>query len=260
MSSRVNEKGRWTKKQAAGGALSFTQVIKQGAGQRRATLEAHRPELAAVAVQLAQDQVSIALRLLAVQVSKPYLCHAAASGHPSSSSDGGQAGTVTHYDWGGSTGALAKAMAAELQTMKLQHAHDPDPDLEHEHKHEHGGGCEERSGHDPDHGRHGRQPAASLSSRSFDLVPADPAVEIGDHALPPRTADLRRLDLITGVANLENPLDVPGFFAQCIQTLRPGGVLVLIQPLGLAPAAIAVAGAGRVLGLLETVQLQYWDM
>eukprot|EP00729_Bicosta_minor_P024714 gene24714-4933_t len=220
MSARVDEKGRWTKKQAGGGALSFTQVIKQGAGQRRATLKAHGGELAAVAVQLAEDPVSVALRELAANIAWPFICPAN-SGQPNPATS---PTTVRHVDWGGSTGALSRLLATRCSN---------------------------------DHDARTLQ----LESKSYDLVPADAAVEPGDHALPPRAADCGKLDVITGVANLENPLDVPGFFAQCIQTLRPGtGVLILVQPLGLAPAAIAVAGAGRVLGMLETMQLRYWDM
>jgi hypothetical protein len=50
----------------------------------------------------------------------------------------------------------------------------------------------------------------------------------------PTVIKLASLSLITAVANLENPLDVPGFFAQLCMTLATNGIVVLIQPMGLA--------------------------
>ena len=54
--------------------------------------------------------------------------------------------------------------------------------------------------------------AIGLTTRSFDLVPAVDGVEFGDQSVPAPAIAPGSVDLVTGVANLENPLDLPGAY------------------------------------------------
>lgn len=98
-------------------------------------------------------------------------------------SSGRRPGPLLHVDWGASTGALAELLAASL-------------------------------GHTGEH---------TLTTRSFDLVPAGSGVEFGDHCKPATSP--KTVDLASAVANLENPGDVAGFYGNVVSSLRCGGVV-----------------------------------
>eukprot|EP00658_Telonema_sp_P-2_P056344 TRINITY_DN44807_c0_g1_i1.p1 TRINITY_DN44807_c0_g1~~TRINITY_DN44807_c0_g1_i1.p1 ORF type:complete len:278 (-),score=69.23 TRINITY_DN44807_c0_g1_i1:13-846(-) len=102
--------------------------------------------------------------------------------------------------------------------------------------------------------------ADRVSSRSFDILPAGDGVEFGDQSVLREDIGPGTVDLVTGIANLVSTQDLPGFFATCATQLRPGGILLLLQPIGFASPTMAIHGAGRLTGLFECCGIEWLDL
>ena len=166
------------------------------------------------------------------------------------------AAPIVHIDWGAASGAFARALGSAAAAAD--------------------GAADGVAADGP--------AARPVRSRSFDILPAGEGVEFADMASPP--ADWWGVaeggaDLMSGIANLTNGRDLPGFYRCCARLLRRGGGVLLlvqarsrpppglprsrpasppdrpsrcalVQPLNFVGAALALRGVGEVEGLFAT--------
>lgn len=212
---------RWSRPTPEHG-VSLTNVLKQGGSQRLASLQQHADELIGVSVAMEATPTCEVMREAALGLALQELEQIRRQPLPNDTSPAA-APPIIHVDWGAASGAFART----LQDVAT------------------------------DEGR-------SLLSRSFDILPAGPGVEFADMASPP--ADSWGLadggvELMSGIANLTNGRDLPGFFWVCARLLRSGvGRLVLVQPLNFATDTLALRGVGEVSGLFTTRLLRLTDL
>ena len=221
--------------------LSYTQVIRQHGGQRLRSLQKHRSELVRVSKAMATLGINTALRGLTLEFiideCRMLLARTREGIEGSDGDGGGDGGGTTTGGLNGSAqglgapGAVADEglgrVGPDLEPMQLAGCPGQDHHADSEAKVAAAAGAAVRVLHVDWGGATGDLAAAvaavlqagtdgipagsiELTTRSFDLVPAVDGVEFGDQSVPAPGIAPGSVDIVTGVANLENPLDLPG--------------------------------------------------